>query len=76
MQEEFYAVAFRKKLYDNLELLQADLDQWMEYYNNERTHSGRYCFGKTPMATFLESLPLAKEKILNENFVQEKIQIL
>jgi hypothetical protein len=76
MQEEFYAVAFRKKLYDNLGLLQADLDQWMEYYNNERTHSGRYCFGKTPMATFLESLPLAKEKILNENFVQEKIQIL
>ncbi len=76
MQEEFYAVAFRKKLYDNLELLQADLDQWMEYYNNERPHSGRYCFGKTPTATFLESLPLAKEKILNENFVQEKIQIL
>ena len=73
MQEEFYAVAFRRKLYDNLELLQADLDQWMEYYNNERPHSGRYCFGKTPMATFLESLPLAKEKILNENFTQEKI---
>jgi transposase InsO family protein len=71
MQEEFYAVAFRKKLYDNLELLQADLDQWMEYYNNERPHSGRYCFGKTPTATFLESLPLAKEKILNENFVHE-----
>lgn len=76
MQEEFYAVAFRRKLYDKLELLQADLDQWMVYYNNERPHSGRYCFGKTPMATFLESLPLAKEKILNENFNEEKIQIL
>ncbi|MFN5362631.1 MAG: IS481 family transposase, partial [Bacteroidota bacterium] len=46
-------------------------DQWMEYYNNERPHSGRYCFGKTPMATFLESLPLAKEKILHENFTEE-----
>jgi hypothetical protein len=45
----------------------------MEYYNNERPHSGRYCFGKTPMATFLESLPLAKEKILHENFTEEKI---
>ena len=76
MQEEFYAVAFRRKLYDNLELLQSDLDQWMEYYNNERPHSGRYCFGKTPMATFLESLPLAKEKILHENFTEEKIQNL
>lgn len=63
-------------MYDNLELLQSDLDQWMEYYNNERPHSGRYCFGKTPMATFLESLPLAKEKILHENFTEEKIQNL
>lgn len=65
MQEEFYAVAFRKKLYDNLELLQQDLDQWMDYYNTERPHSGRYCYGKTPMQTFEESLPLAKQKLLN-----------
>ena len=66
MQEEFYAIAFRKKLYDNLELLQQDLDEWLSFYNNERPHSGRYCFGKTPMKTFLESLPLAKEKLLHE----------
>jgi hypothetical protein len=70
MQEEFYAIAFRKKLYDNLELLQKDLDTWMDYYNNERPHSGRYCFGKTPMQTFTESLPLAKDKILNQNINQ------
>jgi len=66
MQEEFYAVAFRKKLYDNLEHLQHDLDQWLSYYNQERPHSGRYCFGKTPMETFLESLHLAKQKLLNQ----------
>lgn len=66
MQEEFYAVAFRKKLYDNLELLQQDLDQWLQYYNDERPHSGRYCFGKTPMETFVESLPLAKQKMLDQ----------
>jgi hypothetical protein len=70
MQEEFYAIAFRKKLYDNLELLQKDLDAWVEYYNNERPHSGRYCFGKTPMQTFSESLPLAKDKMLNQNVDQ------
>jgi hypothetical protein len=70
MQEEFYAIAFRKKLYDNLELLQKDLDNWVEYYNNERPHSGRYCFGKTPMQTFSESLPLAKDKMLNQNVDQ------
>jgi transposase InsO family protein len=76
MQEEFYAVAFRRKLYDNLEALQADLDQWLEYYNTERPHSGRYCYGKTPMATFWESLPLAKEKILNRNLEEENIHTL
>lgn len=62
MQEEFYAVTFRRKLYQNLEALQTDLDEWMQHYNGERPHSGRYCYGKTPMQTFTESLTLAKEK--------------
>jgi hypothetical protein len=75
MQEEFYAIAFRKKLYDNLELLQKDLDTWMDYYNNERPHSGRYCFGKTPMQTFTESVPLAKDKILNQNIDQNILTV-
>ncbi|MFT3674259.1 MAG: IS481 family transposase [Chitinophagaceae bacterium] len=66
MQEEFYAITFRKKLYQNLETLQHDLDQWLEFYNNERPHSGRYCFGKTPMLTFTESITLAKQKLLNQ----------
>ena len=66
MQEEFYAIAFRKKLYDSLAALQQDLDAWMIYYNNERPHSGRYCYGKTPMQTFKESLILAKEKMLSD----------
>jgi transposase InsO family protein len=61
---EFYRVTFRKKLYTTLEQLQADLDAWMEKYNNERTHQGRWCFGKAPMATFLDSMDLAKEKML------------
>jgi transposase InsO family protein len=66
IQEEFYAVAFRKKLYDSLAALQKDLDEWMAYYNNERAHSGRYCFGKTPMQTFKESITLARQKMLDE----------
>jgi transposase InsO family protein len=65
MQEEFYAVAFRKKLYASLATLQDDLDQWMDYYNNQRTHSGKYCFGKTPMETFDESVTLARQKMLD-----------
>ena len=64
MQDECYAVIFRKKIYQTLEALQADLDDWMREYNEIRSHSGRYCFGKTPMETFLISLNLAKEKML------------
>jgi hypothetical protein len=46
------------------EELQADLDQWLKQYNQERTHQGRWCYGKTPMQTFIDSVPLAKEKML------------
>lgn len=66
IQEEFYAIAFRKKIYDTLDDLQNDLDDWIRYYNQERPHSGRYCYGKTPMQTFTESLPLAKQKLLDQ----------
>jgi transposase InsO family protein len=61
---EFYRVAFRKKLYRSLEELQADLDVWLTQYNEERTHQGRWCYGKTPIRTFLDTVPLAKEKML------------
>lgn len=66
IQDEFYAVAFRKKIYESLEQLQRDLDTWINEYNTNRTHTGKYCYGRTPMQTFLESLPLAKEKMLDE----------
>lgn len=67
IQEEFYAIAFRKKLYSSLDDLQHDLDEWIRYYNEQRPHSGRYCYGKTPIQTFAEALPLAKEKLLNQH---------
>lgn len=70
MQEEFYAIAFRKKLYNTLEELQSDIDQWIDFYNTERPHSGRYCFGKTPAQTFADSKNLAQDKDLN-NFYQQ-----
>jgi len=64
MLEEFYQIAFRKKIYSSIDELQADLDDWMRYYNHERAHSGRYCYGKTPFATFEQSIHLAKEKMI------------
>src|SRR5690349_23896152 len=57
MLDEFYRVAFRKKIYRTL-------DDWLIEYNEQRTHQGRWCFGKTPMQTFLDALPLSKEKLM------------
>src|SRR4029079_13823661 len=59
---EFYRVTLRRKLYATLEELQQDLDHWIEEYNETRPHQGRWCYGKTPMQTFRDSLDLAKEK--------------
>lgn len=64
VQNEFYQVAFRKKVYNTIEELQKDLDEWLIEYNENRTHTGKYCYGKTPMQTFKDSLHLAKEKML------------
>lgn len=62
LKEEFYDVAFRRKLYHSLEELQTDVDAWIHYYNIQRPHSGRFCFGKTPMQTFMDSRHIAWEK--------------
>jgi len=61
--QEFYQVAFRKKLYDSIDALQADLDGWLHHYNYERTHQGKMCCGRTPVETMLT------EKIWREKFV-------
>ena len=61
---EFYQVAFRKRIYGAVEQLQADLDRWVADYNERRPHQGRWCYGKTPLQTFVDTVPLAKEKML------------
>ncbi len=67
MQDECYNILFRKKLYNTLEALQTDVDEWIRKYNYERPHSGKYCYGKTPYQTFLESKHIAIEKTIDEN---------
>jgi transposase InsO family protein len=62
--DEFYRVAFRKKIYGSIVELQSDLDEWIGGYNELRPHQGRWCFGKTPMQTFLDAMPLAREKLI------------
>ncbi len=63
--DEFYRVAFRKKIYDDLESLQRDLDDWIYYYNFERTHQGKMCCGRTPMETLEDGKKIWQEKRLN-----------
>ena len=68
---EFYRITFRKKIYQELEELQYDLDEWLEVYNNERTHQGKRCEGKTPMQTFLDGLQLVDQKNLDTKFERQ-----
>jgi len=62
--DEFYRIAFRKRLYASIGDLQDDLDLWVKSYNEERPHQGRWCFGKTPLQTFLDAIPIAREKMI------------
>ncbi|MGO9237012.1 MAG: hypothetical protein ACLP4V_24170, partial [Methylocella sp.] len=63
MLNEFYRIAFRKKIYATISELQKDLDVW--------PHQGRYCFGKTPMQTFLDARTIAQEKQIGEQFTAQ-----
>ena len=49
--------------------LQADVDDWLKQYNELRPHSGRYCYGKTPLQTFSESKHIAQEKQVSSHSV-------
>ena len=63
--QEFYQVTFRKKIYQSMEQLQADLDQWMAHYNDERTHQGKMCCGRTPAETFEDGKKIWLVKMIN-----------
>jgi len=58
-------VALRKNLYENIEALQNDLDEWVHYYNNERTHQGKMCCGRTPIETLTDGKKIWQEKCFN-----------
>ena len=62
--DEFYKVTFRKKLYADLESLRQDLDEWPVYYNEQRTHQGKMCCGRTPLATLEDGKRIWKEKLV------------
>lgn len=65
--QEFYQVAFRRKIYQSIEELQHDLDDWMVYYNSARTHQGKMCCGRTPMQTLIDAKEVWDDKITTLN---------
>lgn len=67
--DEFYRVTFRKKIYTSIEELQKDLDEWVDFYNNLRTHQGKMCCGRTPMVTFIDGIKIAQEKVEKLNLI-------
>ena len=72
IQNEFYKVAFRKKIYTSIEEIQVDLDIFMATYNNERTNQGKHCQGRTPMQTLREGRALYQQYVFENS--EEKNQ--
>jgi transposase InsO family protein len=61
---EVYRRTVGKKIYTTVTELQADLDEWLRDYHEERVHQGRWCYGRTPLRTCLDTIPVAKEQLL------------
>ena len=61
--QEFYQIAFRRKIYRSIEELQIDLDEWLHYYNHNHTHQGKMCCGRTPMQTLIDGKEDWNDKI-------------
>ena len=66
IQNEFYSVAFRRKLYTSVEDMQIDLDTYMKEYNFERTNQGKRCQGRTPYETFSEGVKLYNDLVYTD----------
>jgi len=74
IQDDFYSVAFRKKLYRTIEEIQEDLYAFLDYYERQRTNQGRYCQGRTLYETFVAGLELY-QKYVFENGVEESMAV-
>jgi len=70
--DEFYKVAFRKKVYTSLEEIQVDLDEFLHTYNTQRTNQGKYCKGSTPMDTLIDGLDLCRTYVHDREEVMKE----
>lgn len=63
--DEFFRSCFRKKLYESVQALQSDLDDWLHQYNYERPHRGYRNRGRRPFET-IEAGKLEREKLMEK----------
>lgn len=62
-----FAQSYRALLQSFQECLRrdhTDRDMRVRDYNESRPHRGRWCFGKTPIQTFLDTMPMTKENAI------------
>ena len=50
--DEHFRVMGRKKFYESVDQMQADLETYLKFYNEQRPHQGRSMNGKTPLSVF------------------------
>jgi transposase InsO family protein len=56
LKDEFFSVQLRKKFYASLQELQEDLDAWLQFYNEGRSHQGYRTQGRTPWQAFQDGV--------------------
>lgn len=61
LKEEFFAVALRKKFYGSVQELQAEMDEWLRFYNEARSHQGYRTQGRTPWQAFQDGVQAMRE---------------
>jgi len=67
--DEHFRIMGRTKWYESIDEMQRDLETYLQYYNNERTHQGRNMKGRTPYKAFTDGLPKNKTSDKNEKRV-------
>lgn len=68
--DEHFRVMGRKKFYESVDEMQADLETYLKYYNEKRPHQGRMMNGRTPSAAF--EAGLKKNKTSNHSRASSK----
>ena len=54
--DEHFRIKGREKWYESVEEMQADLDEFLEFYNRKRSHQGYRLNGRTPAQPLREAL--------------------